>query len=84
MMYLPPNPDDYRDLPNVLANLPEKMLTTEERQHLEARVMASRNRSVQFRALNWIGKRLVLWGNSLIHYYSSGGLDPSEHVNQPV
>ena len=83
-MYLPPNPDDYRDLPRVLANLPETVLIGEERQRLQARSMASQNLPVHFRTLNWIGKRLVLWGNALTNHYSRGGADPCEHVNQPV
>lgn len=83
-MYLPPNPDYYHDLPKVLANLPEQMLTTEESHHLQARAMSSQNRPMHFRVLNWIGKQLVLWGNTLIHYYSRLGADPCEHANQPV
>jgi hypothetical protein len=36
MMFLSSNPNFYRDLPKVLANQPEQILTPEERQRLEA------------------------------------------------
>jgi len=77
MIYLPPNPEYYRDVPKLLANLPKPVLTGEERQHLQARAKSAQNRPVHFRVLNWVGKRLVLWGNALTDHYSPNRLSPA-------
>ena len=84
MIYLPPNPDYYRDLPRVLANLPEQQLTTEERRCLQARSSSIRTSPMHFRLMNWIGKSLAVWGEALTKRYSSRDLDSDEQLNQPV
>ena len=84
MMYLPPNPDYYRDLPRVLANLPEQQLTTEERRCLQPGSLSTGTSLVHFRVMNWIGKRLVFWGKALTERYSSHDLDTDEQLHQPV
>jgi hypothetical protein len=77
MIYLPPNPEYYRDVPKLLANLHKPVLTGEERQHLQARAKSAQNRPVHFRVLNWVGKRLVLWGIALTDHYSPNRLSPA-------
>lgn len=70
-MFLPPDPDFYRDVPKVLANLPETTLTREERQRLEARMAQNRTSRLYCQALCWVGGRLVRWGMNLLERYGT-------------
>ena len=70
-MFLPPDPYLYRDLPKVLASLPETSLTREERQRLEARMAQNRTSRLYCQALCWVGERLVRLGMNLLVRYGT-------------
>ena len=79
-MFLPPDPDFYRDLPKVLASLPESTLTRAERQRLEARTAQYKASRLHCQALCWIGRRLIHWGINLLEHF--GTLEESPSLSQ--
>jgi hypothetical protein len=79
-MFLPPDPNFYRDLPKVLASLPESTLTRAERQRLEARTAQYKARRLHCQALCWVGRRLIHWGIILLNHY--GALEESRSLSQ--
>lgn len=78
-MFLPPNPDFYRDLPKVLANLPESRLTRMDRELLEARTAQYKANRLHCRTLCWIGRRFVRLGINLLDHY--GGFEESPSLS---
>ncbi len=76
-MFLPPDPDFYRELPKVLANLPESRLTRLERQRLETRMAQYKASRLHCQALCWVGRGLIHWGINLLKHYGAFEESPS-------
>ena len=79
MMFLPSDPDFYRDLPKVLANQPEQYLTTEERQRLGDLSTAYQSSRVHVRVMAWLGQHLTKWGKALLTVVQHG-----KQLNQSI
>ena len=60
-MFIPPNPDLYKDFQKNLAGLQSQQLTSEEREALEARLQMQKHELARRRSIFGIGLRLVGW-----------------------
>lgn len=58
-MYIPPNPDVYKDFQANLAGLQPQQLTTEEREALAARMQLQKDKTAQKRSIFNFWLRLI-------------------------
>ena len=83
-MFIPPNPNLYKDFQKNLAGLQSQQLTTEEREALEARLQLQKDEAPRRRSIFGIGLRLIGWIAGLLTRSESHAMQSSAEEGKKV